>query len=171
MGVEPIYTLVLRLDGFRRNLLHLDSRTEGKAVSRVLIDHHDTLRRLGLLSKDTLDDVDELRLDLVVLVADGNRHGQRNLVKVTGDVEKARVPSKDGVDEGPVVDLGAVGEQDGVFASPAEARGADGQLRAFFLAELLEEALDDGLGLADAIVEYEGDETCDGFEEVPAKEY
>lgn len=70
---------------------------------------------------------------------------------------------KGGVDEGPAVDgvLGAVGEEDGVFAAPAEARGADGERRALFFAELGEEAFDARPGFAGVVVKNEGDEAAD----------
>lgn len=70
---------------------------------------------------------------------------------------------KGGIDERPAVDgvLGAVGEEDGVFAAPAEARGADGERRALFFAELGEEAFDARPGFAGVVVKDEGDEAAD----------
>lgn len=169
---EPRDTLVL---GFLTRSVHLfvlwKRSPQREPVRRPVIHYNlaipgldDRPRPLGLG-----------RRDLVVLAANGNGQRHDQLLEVAGQDHEAGVAGKGGVDEGPVVIIvagaaaagGALGEEHGVLAAPAEADGAEGQ-GGLVGADGGEEGLDARVGDAEAVAVEEGDDDQESRDEVVA---
>lgn len=140
-------------------------------MSSILINADIALGALGLPFEELLDLRQVRRLDLVVLVADSNRDGDSNLLNVAREIQEAGMTRKPCVNERLALDFGALGQEDGMLAAPAEPGGSDGESGALLLAKLLEEAFDDWERFADVIAHHKGDEPADDTDHMVSSNY
>lgn len=190
--VKPLDRLVFGLNGLIRKPVDIPRKNihpDTKAMPTPVVNLDlPLLRLIWLVGLHNLgDDLRHVRhLDMVVLLRQRPRDRDSNLLDVLGDVQETGVADETGIEQrslvtsaiisittfGPILGHGeevvCVRQQDGVLAAPAEASYAEAFAEALFLAEVLEEFLDDGEGGADAVVVPPGDEgVCSPEDVVP----